>query len=376
MITGTLPDDYISLYGYAVSLSGISTDSGCQPAEDHNLTATIESLNYAINQGRCLNYAAIISILNMDSRFDIENVSYMEWKDFFRSDEVRHNLCQIILEDAYCQIDESTNEPVLNEDGSIMNVDRAADGAVLYYSVTLQNISITDLFDLIGVDANEQSTVSPSYTNYELAMERELFIRSKAPNVDFGDSDIDYTIMSNYTSAYVADLEIPTKGMSVPIYHQQDYGNAMYGPMTIADAGCCPTSLAMVVTYYTGNTVTPLTICSNPNYAAACVEGQGTNSSILFPRVCNDYGLNYTKIINPTATHIINALNEGKLVIISVRAGKFTRGGHFMVIRGCTEDGYFLINDPNIYNFYRYQTDKFTINDIMTDIVNAYIVWQ
>lgn len=376
MICGEVPDSYINEYGYAVSLNGIEVVNGCQLAEEHHAGASIASFNYAITQSRCLNYAAIISILNMDSRFDIETVSYMEWKDFFRSDEVRYRLCQAVLNDAYCFLDDETGEPLCNSDGSIIPADAEDENAVLYYEVTVENISLLDLFELIGVEPHEPSEISPSFSNYELAMEREMFIRSQAPNVNFGDTDIDYTIMSNYTSAYIQDLHIPTTGMSVPIYYQQNYGNAMYGPMTIADAGCCPTSLAMVITYYTGETITPVTICSNPRYAAACVAGKGTDSSVLFPRVCEDYGLFYTKIANPTVTHITNALQEGKLVIISVKAGKFTRSGHFILIRGCTDDGYFFMNDPNIYNYNKYQTDKFTINDVMTDIVNAYIVWQ
>ena len=41
------------------------------------------------------------------------------------------------------------------------------------------------------------------------------------------------------------------------------------------------------------------------------------------------------------------ALSTGKPVIASMKKGTFTRGGHFIVLRGITEDGKILVNDPN-----------------------------
>ena len=40
-------------------------------------------------------------------------------------------------------------------------------------------------------------------------------------------------------------------------------------------------------------------------------------------------------------------LREGKVVITSMGKGHFTNNGHFIVLRGITENGKILVNDPN-----------------------------
>lgn len=44
---------------------------------------------------------------------------------------------------------------------------------------------------------------------------------------------------------------------------------------------------------------------------------------------------------------VLQALSEGHPVISSQRAGLFTSGGHFIVLRGVTAGGKVLVNDPN-----------------------------
>ena len=42
----------------------------------------------------------------------------------------------------------------------------------------------------------------------------------------------------------------------------------------------------------------------------------------------------------------MEALQEGKLVIAIMAKGHFTTSGHFIVLRGVTEDGKLLVADP------------------------------
>lgn len=46
---------------------------------------------------------------------------------------------------------------------------------------------------------------------------------------------------------------------------------------------------------------------------------------------------------------IVDALSEGKLVVALMTKGHFTSGGHFIVLRGVTEDGKILVADPASY---------------------------
>ncbi len=65
----------------------------------------------------------------------------------------------------------------------------------------------------------------------------------------------------------------------------------------------------------------------------------------------------------------IEAIQNGHPVIVSVN-GYFTSGGHFMVLTGVTEDGYFIVNDPNGANVRRFGTNRFSIDLVRNHAVN------
>lgn len=47
------------------------------------------------------------------------------------------------------------------------------------------------------------------------------------------------------------------------------------------------------------------------------------------------------------ADRLLQELSAGKLGVALVRAGHFTQGGHFILLRGATLDGGVLVADPN-----------------------------
>ncbi len=57
------------------------------------------------------------------------------------------------------------------------------------------------------------------------------------------------------------------------------------------------------------------------------------------------YGLTVTKI-GKDSKKLVEALESGKLVIAIMSAGHFTTTGHFIVLRGITEEGNVLVADP------------------------------
>lgn len=65
----------------------------------------------------------------------------------------------------------------------------------------------------------------------------------------------------------------------------------------------------------------------------------------LIPDGGAHYGLTVTGIGN-NSTKLVEALQDGKLVIALMSKGHFTNGGHFIVLRGITEDGKILVADP------------------------------
>ena len=63
--------------------------------------------------------------------------------------------------------------------------------------------------------------------------------------------------------------------MQIPLYIQTEYSHIPYGTGSIADCGCGPTAFAMVASYLTGSTITPVDAvawCGNSYYKA----GEGT----------------------------------------------------------------------------------------------------
>ena len=65
-------------------------------------------------------------------------------------------------------------------------------------------------------------------------------------------------------------------------------------------------------------------------------------------------------------------LEEGKLVILSMGPGIFTKGGHFILLYKY-ENGKFYVKDPNS----RLRTDKgYTYEEFGSQIKNGWAVWN
>lgn len=63
---------------------------------------------------------------------------------------------------------------------------------------------------------------------------------------------------------------------------------------------------------------------------------------------------------------MVDALQNGKLIISSQGPGLFTTGGHFIVLTGIDSDGGISVNDPNSGNAVGrgYNDRKFTKEEI------------
>lgn len=164
----------------------------------------------------------------------------------------------------------------------------------------------------------------------------------------------------------------PANGMQIPHYLQTDYGNIPYGGGSIASSGCGPTSFAMIASYLTGTTITPIDAiswCGNSYYK----PGAGTYWS-YFQAASDHFGCGaVTQTSDPN--QVLQALSEGHPVISSQRAGLFTSGGHFIVLRGVTAGGKVLVNDPNDSPSKNYINREF---DMMTEVhatANAYWIF-
>ena len=179
---------------------------------------------------------------------------------------------------------------------------------------------------------------------------------SRYGDKEYVDHVLRYYIITSTGGTY------PANGMQIPHYLQTDYGNIPYGGGSIATSGCGPTSFAMVASYLTGKTITPVDAvswCGNSYYK----PGVGTYWS-YFAAAASHFGCgSVTQTNDPN--NVLKALSEGHPVISSQSAGLFTRGGHFIVLRGVTASGKVLVNDPNDSASKNYINREF---DMMSEI--------
>lgn len=130
-------------------------------------------------------------------------------------------------------------------------------------------------------------------------------------------------------------------------YNQTDarWGNKLYGRTgTIGWEGCGPTALAIVVASLTSNKVTPYDVAQWSAQNGYRCEGNGSYRTLI-PNGGAHYGLTVDKI-GKNSKKLVEALESGKLVIAIMGPGHFTTTGHFIVLRGITEDGNVLVADP------------------------------
>lgn len=165
----------------------------------------------------------------------------------------------------------------------------------------------------------------------------------------------------------------PANGMKIPHYLQTDYANVPYGSSNIAACGCGPTSFAMVASYLTGTTITPadaVAWCGNSYY----VWGAGTSWS-YFEAAAKHFGCGAVRE-SYDANEVLKALSEGHPVISSQHAGLFTRGGHFIVLRGVENGNKVLVNDPNDSEAKNYINRSFDMASEVDITSNAYFIFE
>ena len=138
------------------------------------------------------------------------------------------------------------------------------------------------------------------------------------------------------------------RGMPIPILYQSDYTDIVCTvdgiARSVATSGCGATCVSMVTAYLTGNTEqTPYTLF----YRAVQMgryRGSGLDHETL-SWLLRENGVKSSWISND-ASAIKQALHDGKPVIAHMGPGIFTTQGHYIVLRGVTEDGKILVNDP------------------------------
>ena len=165
-----------------------------------------------------------------------------------------------------------------------------------------------------------------------------------------------------------------TDGNTAVVYYNQldeRWANIMYGTSsTIGEAGCGPTSMAMVISTFTGEAHDPVELAQWSAANGHRCEGNGSYHSLI-PQSAIAYGLTVEGAGKDDGQKIVDALTSGKLVVAIMAKGHFTTSGHFMVLRGVTSEGKILVADPASYNRSGQEWDLSIILDEARDSAGA-----
>lgn len=198
-------------------------------------------------------------------------------------------------------------------------------------SITVRDLTPEAYMDKLGFTQEEKDWAALLYSVL-------------ADNQKIGVEDSDGPV--KYNTDY-GDITFTNADTPVVYYNQTDsrWGNKLYGRTgTIGWEGCGPTALAIVVASMTDNKVTPYDVAQWSAQNGYRCEGNGSYHSLI-PNGGEHYGLTVTKI-GKDSKKLVEALESGKLVIAIMAPGHFTTTGHFIVLRGITEEGNVLVADP------------------------------
>ncbi len=154
----------------------------------------------------------------------------------------------------------------------------------------------------------------------------------------------EFGMSQTMTNGGMGDLEMQNGA----VYYSQnaepwasvDYG----GGKNISQAGCGPTSAAMLLSSVTGQEITPTQAAQYSMDTGHRIIGNGTDWS-FFNDIGSQYGVQFTQTAD--YTQLQSALANGMPAVLSGKgAAPFTKGGHFVMAVGLDSSGNVIINDP------------------------------
>ncbi|MBO3280535.1 C39 family peptidase [Intestinimonas butyriciproducens] len=189
---------------------------------------------------------------------------------------------------------------------------------------------------------------------FHLSEEQKALSNDYAQNLSVFLDDGSYQVLSSTEfSADGLSYEgvVFTDGETQVVYYNQldeRWKNLPYGTDDIGGYACGPTSMSIVVSSLTSETIDP------PHMAQWAYEnGYWASKSgsyhTLIPGAASSWGLACEGCSPSEPQRIVDALADGKLVVALMTKGHFTKSGHFIVLRGVTSEGEILVADPASY---------------------------
>ena len=127
---------------------------------------------------------------------------------------------------------------------------------------------------------------------------------------------------------------------------EEPWASQPFGPDEIGRFGCGPTAMSMLVTSLTGEVVDPAEMAALTAQAGYCAPGSGSYLSIV-EGAAAAFGLEVEPVRDFSPDQLCQDLASGSLFVALMGPGHFTKGGHFILLRGVTLEGTVLVADPN-----------------------------
>lgn len=170
------------------------------------------------------------------------------------------------------------------------------------------------------------------------------------PEGTAGSSSVDEEYIETLQTAQAGTLLQTSGAVDVVFYMQTDerWANLYYGGTdTMETYACGPTSMSIVVSSLTDIKIDPVQMAAWANSNGYWYPQSGSLHSLI-PDAAAAFGLQADGVENTSKAKekIKTALEDGKLVVALMGKGQFTQSGHFIVLRGITEDGKIIVVDP------------------------------
>lgn len=302
-------------------------------ADIQEMTTQAQNLNASWKQQRSLEQQAVDLFVSLLP----ENIGFL-------SIETRLGNTNDYWQVAITSVLNEQNVSLLNEDKIVQTMKdkmlyklepKYKDGKLVGYILVIYDMTPDELMDKLGFD-DQQKTWAGLIAD------------------TISDSDYSAPVGSSDNSADtdLSDIVFTGRGNSKDVVYFSQYdsrwGSQMYGKTnTIAGAGCGPSSLAICISTLTNKTVTPPEVCEWSVKTGHRCEGSGSYHSLI-PDGAAHWGVP-CRGIGQSKKELVKALQDGKLVIAIMSRGHFTRGGHFIVLRGITSQGKILVADCASY---------------------------
>ncbi|MBO5373088.1 MAG: C39 family peptidase [Lachnospiraceae bacterium] len=179
-----------------------------------------------------------------------------------------------------------------------------------------------------------------------------------------------YPNREKYQSKHI-DLSKDVKKAEAPLLMQWDkrWGYDLYGDTMIALSGCGPTCMTMAYLYHTKDTT------MHPGKMAEYAQEEGYHSKEgtsweFWTKGAEDLGM-YGEEISLDENIMKAVLDADGVIVCSMSPGDFTDGGHYILLRGYDEKGFF-VNDPNRKSNSKKQWDFKTLQKQMKNLWAIY----